>query len=163
MLVSILNDKMKVSLREFNKNDIPALAAWRAGIRGEQYMSNYRPKDADAHAPAQSVCWYVIQADGRDVGTVWLDWAGSPDSASLGIFLGEEALFGRGLGTGAISAAIAAARQYGPPAKVRLNVREGNARAIACYAKCGFAVVSRGTKCNPAGETIRCITMELDL
>lgn len=136
------------------------LQAWRARINGEQYMSNYRPRGAAAHAPAQGVCWYVILADGRDAGTVWLQWDGARTGLSLGIFLGEEALFGRGIGSAAINAAIAEARRRHPACVVRLNVRSGNARAIACYKKCGFVAVSSGVKPAPDGKQIRYLVME---
>lgn len=154
---------MKVSLREFLDKDLPLLAAWRRNIGGENYMSNFRPKgEVPGHAPAQGVWWYVIQEAGADAGTIWLQRDGASNTATLGIFLGEKTLFGRGIGAEAVSAAIERVRENGIT-KVRLNVRENNLRAIACYSKCGFAAVSSGVKELPDGKKIGYFTMEREL
>ena len=141
------------------------LEEWRRCIGGENYMSNYRPKRAavSAHDPLVGVWWYIIRVGSKDVGTVWLERDAAREKAVLGIFLGEESLFGRGIGAEAINAAIEKVREDGTIHKVMLHVRENNVRAIACYAKCGFVTTSSGVKRVPGGKEIHYFTMARDL
>ena len=149
---------MTVVLREFLNEDIAKLDGWCRGIRSEDYMSNTRPKRSGGR-----LLWRVIQADGRDAGTVWLEEAENGREAALGILLGETALFGKGIGRAAIKLALAEARDLFPFRRVILHVRKANARAIACYRACGFAVCGEGEKPAPSGAGIPFLTMELSL
>ena len=128
-------------------------------------MSNCRPKQAAAaaHVPLAGVLWYIIQVDGKEAGTVWMERGDAQEKVVLGIFLGEESLFGRGIGAAAINAAIERVREDGTIHKVLLNVRKNNARAIACYEKCGFVTLSSGVKQASNGKEIPYFTMERDL
>jgi RimJ/RimL family protein N-acetyltransferase len=98
-------------------------------------MSRYRPKNLalTAHSPEQGLLWFVIRFSEGDVGTIWLESDVRADQAILGILLGEESLFGLGIGQKAINLALKNAHQFGRFRTVVLNVRENNMRAIACY------------------------------
>lgn len=148
---------MPVSLRPFLESDRALLAEWVEGIQAAQYMSRFEP-----NRPVRA--WYVIQVAGRPVGTVWLEKE-SPDDpqAILGILIGRSDCLGRGIGRAAIDLAIAAAQPELHFSSVRLNVRRGNARAVACYRRCGFEITREGEGRNQHGELIRFYEMRKDL
>lgn len=157
---------MRVELRPFQERDLARLAAWASGIGADAYMSRVRPLDPTlvSHCPEAGLLWFVIRADGEDVGTVWLERETEPSSARLGIILGDEELFGHGIGTQAVRLVIERARAGTPrPRTLALHVRPGNARAIACYEHCGFVVTESGTKVRPDGAVIELQRMELRL
>ena len=143
---------MRVSLRPFAEGDRPLLDLWAQRIESKRFMSRYAPH------PNQCVLWCVIQSDGNDVGTVWLESAG-PGAAVLGILLGDPDLFGRGIGARAIELAVERACQAEPLTVVRLNVRSSNSRAVACYERCGFIVVASGIR-EGVGAPYAFLTME---
>ncbi len=153
---------MNVVLREFREPDIQRLGEWAKRIRSENYMSRYRPMNRTvvAHNPEQGLLWFVIQVSGSDIGTIWLERSTQPDEAILGIFLGEESLFGLGIGEKAINLVIEKAQELCCFRKIILNVRKSNARAIACYKKCGFILVASGVKRTITGNEIHYVTMQ---
>ena len=154
---------MRVDLRPFEEPDLPRLAAWARHIDAGAYMSRTRPLD-DApvsHDPETGLLWYVIRVDDRDVGTVWTEREAASSCARLGILLGDEALFGRGIGTAAVGLLIERVRAGDKRIRtLALHVRRGNERAIACYEKCGFIRVESGTKLRPDGTVIEFYRME---
>ena len=79
-------------------------------------MSRTRPyaEAADRHDPDSGLYWYVIAEDDLDVGTVWIELLPAGSEAVLGVFLGDAAYFGRGIGTAAIELAIAEFRRAHP-------------------------------------------------
>lgn len=95
--------------------------------------------------PEKRLLWCVIQAEGNDVGTVWLESA-EPHAVVLGILLGDPADFGQGIGTRAIQLALERACRMTTLHVARLDVRAMNKRAISCYERCGFRVVAAGTR-----------------
>src|SRR5262245_31643668 len=153
---------MDVTLREFQEADIARLEAWAKHIGSEVFMSRYRPRNPSitAHSPEQGILWFVIQFSRRDVGTIWLESDTGSDQAVLGILLGEESIFGLGIGQKAINLALEKARQLGQFRTVLLNVRENNTRAITCYKKCGFHTVASGVKRSNTGIDIPYLTMQ---
>ena len=152
---------MNVSLRDFLPEDIPMHAGWVAGGDLGQFMSRRAPRSfAAGRWNAELTCWQVIVADGRDVGCVWLELS-APDErvADLGIFLGPAEVRGHGIGGQAIELAQRVAAERWGLETVRLRVREGNLRAIACYLAAGFVPTGRGEKIV-AGERIYIVDME---
>lgn len=143
----------QVSLRDFAEADRPRLEDWAHRIGSENYMSRYCPN------PGACLLWCVIEAQGDDAGTVWVERAAGSNEAVLGILLGEPRLFGLGIGRRAIELAIAKARTIAPLRVLRLHVRENNVRAIACYEHCGFHVVASGTR-ELGGRTYAFLRME---
>ena len=148
---------IKVSLRKFTFKDLVAYENWRGEIDTRQYMSQFYPKafnGRDTDNPTLYV-WYVIVADGVDVGTIWLENEHPKDNvATLGILIGRQAKLGRGIGTKAIPLAIKQSQRALAFKSVELNVRKTNVRAIACYMHCGFTIAGESQKVNKEEEKI---------
>jgi ribosomal protein S18 acetylase RimI-like enzyme len=143
-----------VSLRPVSARDLVVVDRWARGMAG--HMSRTRPlaEAADHHDPAAGLFWYVITEDDRDVGTVWIELLRGESEAVLGVFVGDVADLGRGIGSAAIALAIAEFRRTHAQATITLRVRRTNARAIACYRRAGFAVSGSGSKPSPSGEVV---------
>jgi RimJ/RimL family protein N-acetyltransferase len=126
-------------------------------------MSRTRPlaAAADRHDPGAGLYWYVIAEDGRDVGTVWIELLPGASEAVLGVFLGDEADRGRGVGSTAVELAVAEFRRAHAQTPIVLRVRRTNARGIACYRRAGFSVVGSGSKTLPSGEVVPYYRMAL--
>ena len=82
--------------------------------------------------------------EGRHIGSVALHNV-SPLSgkATLGIMIGDKSCWSRGYGTDAIVTLLGFAFDEMNLHRVALEVHEENARAIACYRKCGFVEEGR--------------------
>jgi RimJ/RimL family protein N-acetyltransferase len=154
---------MTVSLRAFRQEDLPLIERWASAGDLDRYLSRMRPRDVQAghHDPQNGLFWFVIVDSGAEVGTVWLEPGERPDESTLGVFLSHPSLLGRGIGARAIRLAVDECRARHPAQVVTLRVREGNARAIACYQKAGFATVSSGTKVLSSGEHLPYFRMRL--
>lgn len=157
---------MDISLRQFATEDLQTYKNWRDLIDARQYMSRFYPRafgGGEVENPGIYE-WYMIAADGVDVGTIWLEKE-KPHSTvvTLGIIIGAQDRLGIGIGRKTIPLAIKQARTTLGFEAVRLNVRKINARAIACYKYCGFQVVNEGNKTNPAGKAIPFLEMQLFL
>jgi RimJ/RimL family protein N-acetyltransferase len=151
---------MAVSLRDFGEDDLPLLQQWARHIDSAQFMSRIMPLGNDfAEAQGRALVWSVILDDGAEVGAIWLERAAQPEKAVLGILLADTEYFGRGIGGEAIHLAVEKLERRTESVAVTLNVRESNSRAIACYEKCGFRVVTSGEKGKP-GATFKYVTME---
>ncbi|HMK91726.1 MAG TPA: GNAT family N-acetyltransferase, partial [Thermoleophilia bacterium] len=105
--------------------------------------------------------WYVVVAEGREVGTVWVERCAAQDDPRLGVFLGDPSDFGRGIGREALRLAIAESRIAFPEKPITLHVRQTNQRAVRCYRAVGFEIVDSGTKLLPSGAEISFLTMVL--
>ncbi len=157
---------MAVALRPFLPKDLQQHLAWAEAIDARSYMSRLFPKGFDSHSADASLyfCWFVIVNDGVDVGSVWLEKENADDNIiQLGILIGHEDLWGKGIGRKAIEQAILESQSILSRSTVRLNVRKNNMRAQACYSACGFRVVSQGIKTDEKGERIEFLTMEREI
>lgn len=156
---------MDISLRDIRESDLAMLEVWAHRIGSDNYMSHYLPKGISSqHIDSNNLfVWYVIVADGKDVGTIWLEMNSLPQNARLGIFLRDVEYFNKGIGEKAIDLAIKQAKLFFPINKVVLNVRENNPRAIACYKKCGFEVIDSGVKVDQLGAEIHYLIMECEV
>jgi RimJ/RimL family protein N-acetyltransferase len=78
-------------------------------------------------------------AEGRHIGTLALSEV-QPEArkACLGIMIGDKDFWSRGFGTDAIVTLLRFGFDEMNLNRVWLEVNEDNARAIACYRKCGF-------------------------
>lgn len=155
---------MDVTLRRFTTEDLWRRQRWIHDVHAERYLSRFGPhgtEDGDLCSPLW--VWYVIMADGADVGEVWLELERTADdTAYLGILLGREDLLGKGIGRAAIAEAVRQGRAALRFQRVRLHVRRGNDRAVACYRHCGFMVIEERVKHNEFGEAIPIYVMEMD-
>lgn len=143
-------------------DDLAAIDRWAANL-GERVPSRTRPLAGGAgrHDPASGLFWYVIVADDREVGTVWIERLGGQSEGRLGVFLGEPSDFGCGFGQAALRLAVDDFRNACPGDSISLHVRCSNALAIGCYRAVGFETVNFGTKTLPSGERIPFRTMVL--
>lgn len=142
-----------VALQLFMEKDRPILEDWVRRIGSDRYMARYVPE------PDKCLLWCIVQVNGVDVGTVWLERLPEEGAANLGVLLGDPSLFGQGVGRKAVKLAIARACGLELLQVVRLNVRETNLRAIACYAGCGFCVVKSFVR-TASGKLYRVLSME---
>ena len=101
------------------------------------------------------------RADGRDVGTVWLEQEVGLFSARLGILLGDERLFGCGIGAQVVRLVVERARAGELQVHtLALRVRRSNVCALACFENCGFVAVGSGRKLRSDGTVIEFLRME---
>lgn len=157
---------MKITLRSVTANDIGTCEQWAREIKAEQYQSHYYPRAFNGRdfPGVGGWAWYIILADGEEVGSLWLEKEKRDDKiAILGILLGREDHWGRGVGREAIGLALKRARKQLGFKSVELNVRKDNSRAIACYRRCGFSIVGEGDKGTKDGKSIPYWVMKLDL
>jgi len=154
---------MDVTLRPFSNGDIAAWQRWKSAINLDKFMSRSAPSGFDGGVDqcSSEYRWSVIIVGDLDTGVIWLER--EPDEwgvVRLGIFLGDESFFGKGVGRRAIEQAICQAHAAFEFTRVRLAVRLNNERAIACYRACGFQEIGRGTKADIGQDAIDFITME---
>jgi RimJ/RimL family protein N-acetyltransferase len=95
--------------------------------------------EANQGSSFQNVRLAIETKDGQHIGNIDLGPA-SPEHrrASLGVMIGEKECWGRGYGTDAIRTLLRFAFLEMNLNRVWLTVDENNARALACYRKCGF-------------------------
>ncbi len=145
---------MGVSLRAAQAADQAVIRRWAEAVADGMSRTHPLAASANRHDPASGLFWYVIAVDDRDIGTVWVELPPPGSEGVLGIFLGDAADRGHGLGTGAVEIAVAEFRRVHPRLPVALRVRCSNARAVACYRRVGFAVAGHGSKTLPSGEVV---------
>ncbi len=156
---------MAIMLRPFTTEDLGQYAVWRRAIDACRYMSRWFPCYFNGQTVEENpfVRWFVIVNEGMDIGTVWLEREDAEeDVVRLGILIGREEIFGKGIGREAIIQAIRIAQPELGFKKVRLGVRKNNTRAIACYRACGFRIVNQGEKVGIQGQKIEYLIMERD-
>ena len=141
-----------VRLRAYEMDDLDRCLAWINDREVVQYIS------AAAAFPvsrAQEEEWlrqtvtqtrppeitYAIEtlAESRHIGSVsFHDVRGNARKAALGIMIGDKACWNHGYGTDAIVTMLRFGFDELNLNRVWLEVHDDNARAIACYRKCGF-------------------------
>lgn len=95
------------------------------------------------------------------MGCIWFEKENIEDKfVYLGIIIGNEELFSKGIGRKAIEQALRESKFIVHSQNVRLNVRKNNTRALSCYTACGFRIISKDVKINDNGEKIEFLTME---
>lgn len=68
--------------------------------------------------------------------------------ATMGIFIGDKEYRGQGYGTEAVRLILDFGFNYLNLNNIKLDLKEFNVRALACYKKCGFKEYGRRRKCN---------------
>jgi RimJ/RimL family protein N-acetyltransferase len=158
---------MHVALRRFVEADLPSLDLWREGISADRYMEKLAPAAFESAGFAgwgTEFVWYVISADGLDLGCVWIESKKNQRNVGiLGIVIGRPDFLGKGLGRNAVRKAVIQGRLFLGYDIVRLHVRQLNERAIACYASCGFVITGEGAKSVEAVGKVPFYRMELFL
>jgi RimJ/RimL family protein N-acetyltransferase len=94
--------------------------------------------------PPDVVLAIETSAEGRHIGSVGLHQISGEDRrATMGIMIGDKDFWSRGYGTDAILTLLRFAFDEMNVNRVALEVHADNARAIACYLKCGFVEEGR--------------------
>jgi len=136
-----------ITIRPIAEEDTPRVIAWRNAPHVLQNFIDRNPLDEETHARwlanhvnAGKAAQFIIRADGADVGSVYLrDIDPVHKKAEFGIFIGDRAHTGKGVGTKAAIQII----QHGFDAlslnKIFLRVLADNEAAVHCYEKAGFA------------------------
>jgi RimJ/RimL family protein N-acetyltransferase len=161
-----VNNNMNITLRDFEVEDLKIYEKWLTNINAKKYLSRFYPK----HYNRENVqnldfyLWYIIQIDDREVGVIWLEKNEKQDqTVKLGIVLGDKTIFNKKIGQTAIPLAINKAKAMMNISSVTLNVRSNNQRAIKCYKRCGFEIVSKRIKLNKQFRLIKFYKMTLNL
>jgi Acetyltransferase (GNAT) family len=146
---------LRIQLRTATEDDIPRIDDWARAIDAGRFMSRHLPDRL------QAVLWKIVIVDGMEAGTVWVERKpGKPNVVFLGILIGQSELLGIGIGCAVIEEAVANVRAIAGDVLIQLNVRSSNARAIACYKKCGFVGIASAEKMDSDGVLIPTITMQ---
>ena len=149
----LVGDSIYLSPR--NSEDIEIFTKWlndfqvtdglgRSGLivtlNGEkEYLENIHDNDSKNY-------YFVIVTLENDemIGTISLENINYTNrSAELGIFIGDEAYRGKGIGEEAIHLILDYGFHYLNLHSIQLYVFAFNERAIACYKKCGFKEMAR--------------------
>ncbi len=138
----------KVRLRAVEREDLPRYTAWLNDPDVVEYFGPYRPwslADEEAWYTGQrtdaSVLNFAIETleEGHHVGGCGFCHIDHRNrSAECGIFIGEKALWGRGLGTDAMQALIDYGFRQLNLHRIYLRVFAENRRAIRLYERIGF-------------------------
>ena len=143
-----------VRLRALEKADVEREYRWINDQEVTQYLAARYPMSMTQEEefierqsrPGYSGLALAIETKkGEHIGNISLVGPTHPEErmAPLGIMLGEREYWSRGYGTDAIRTLLAFAFQEMNLNRVWLQVHEDNARAIACYKKCGFVEEGR--------------------
>lgn len=152
-----------ITLRDVSKSDESIFAAWQNDSKLTGYLNRLYPNNSSVvDYDTSRVCWFIIEEDTRDIGSIWLEKDSSEsDAMILGIFISTEQYRGKGIGSDSIKEAIRISKQRIVFRNVRLNVRKSNLRAIHCYEKCGFRIYGEGRKTAQDGTIIDYYKMEV--
>lgn len=140
-----------VSLREVTLADARALYRWRSDPRSRDCFRATTLGSYESHlrfvqrhlASDSRDRWFVIEAEGRPVGSIALyDFAEDSRSAEWGRLVVDPDLRGRGYGRRALELLIDLARKLGLD-RLRCEVLVGNTRAEGLYRSLGFVETRR--------------------
>lgn len=137
---------MDIYLNDVDRNDLSSYELLEKKSDLSYFMSRTRPYDYDKKSQSTLLWKYIVHNDVR-IGALWLEKENEESAvAMLGIFIADNEKLCKGIGTRAIEIAVEQARDKMRASCVELHVRDGNARAIRCYEKCGFRETGRFVK-----------------
>jgi RimJ/RimL family protein N-acetyltransferase len=147
---------MNIDLIKICDTDLNLYKSWVRSLETEQVMSRFYPKHfIDTGMIEYDGClWVKIVINEQPdqtpipIGSIWLEEINKGDSfAALGILIGNKEYRGKGIGKIAIEKMNLQAKNYfSNLTYIKLNVRESNKAAIACYLKSGFQIESKNEK-----------------
>ena len=135
-----------IAIRPIAEEDTPRVIAWRNAPHVLQNFIDRNPLDEETHArwlanhvDAGKAAQFIICADGADVGSVFLrNIDRVHQKAEFGIFIGDDAQTGKGVGTKAATQIMAYGFHTLNLNKIYLRVFADNGAAVHCYEKAGF-------------------------
>ena len=106
-------------------------------------------KYLEKHNNSEILFAIVTEKDDKLIGTISLhDIDHIRRIATMGIFIGDKEHRGKGYGTEAVKLILDYGFNYINLNNIKLDLKEFNERALACYKKCGFKEYGRRRKCN---------------
>ena len=127
----------------------------------KSYLSRIYPHHHEQYEDRMNrnlLFWSYINVDQDCIGSVWLEKENTSDlSATLGIFIYNEASQGKGIGAYVIKQSVKTSAVLLDIKRIELRVRAKNTRAYNCYKKCGFHETGRYIKAS----NIEVVQMEL--
>ena len=146
----LVGDRIYLSPR--NIEDVQLFTKWLNDCETTDYIgiiSNLmtltsEKKYLEEHSGDEKVFSIVTENEDKMIGTVCLENINSVNrTATLGVFIGDKEYRSKGYGTEAIKLILDFGFRYLNLNNIKLDVLEFNARAIACYKKCGFKEYGR--------------------
>ncbi len=137
---------MEVKIRKIEIEDTANIVKWRNSENVLQYFIDQRKINEESHINwlnnyvfTGKVAQFIIVCDNQDVGSIFLrDIDLESKSAEYGVFIGEDAYRGKGVGSKASRLIL----EYGfnelKLDKIILRVKNHNLPAIRSYEKIGF-------------------------
>ena len=145
---------MKVSLREASDNDLELLLAWGTHPQVTRFLPSRPPAltwelhHAWWKTKQHRMDWLILVDDGktrpRAVGEVHIRDLNTP-SPEIGLYIGEVALWGKGIGRQALEEAMRWAWAHGVK-KVQAVIHARNRRSHPLFKGLGFVRVGTGRK-----------------
>ncbi len=144
-----------VRLRALERTDVERAYAWVNDREVTQYLllrypmsgaqeEKYLAETAEQGNSFADVRLAIETKDGVHIGMCGLHRGSAEDRhASLGIMVGDKSYWSNGYGSDAVITLLRFAFDQMNLNRVELGVFEFNARAIACYRKCGFVEEGR--------------------
>lgn len=141
----------RVMLRDYRKEDLPAIRSWVNDSEITKYLSNVF---LYPHTQTQTENFLNSNLEGRgdykgfiiahkdtqeyigQLDLIKIDWINR--KGLIGIVIGNKESLGKGYGTEALRLVLDLAFNKLNLHKMELEVRAFNERAIKCYKKCGF-------------------------
>ena len=160
----------RIKLRPFTEEDLPRRASWVANEEVSFLMTGRHPDREDVDVDLWWECHQenpytaVIAIEdeaGRVIGAVDLFVENlKQKSYGLYILIGDRAKWGKGYGSEALMTLLRFCFDELRASTMLLNVFEFNRRAVRCYEKCGFGVVSSVEQAfEHGGQRWRWLTM----
>jgi RimJ/RimL family protein N-acetyltransferase len=136
----------RIMLRPIEPEHLPNYVRWFADPEVLTYFGPYRPMNAaaeqawfEAQNKDQSVVNFACEFEGRHIGGCGLIRINHPQqNAEVGLFIGEKALWGQGLGKDMLRTIVSYGFDYLNLHRIYLRVFAGNERAIHAYEEVGF-------------------------
>ena len=147
---------MNIDLIKICYTDLDLYKSRVRSLETEQVMSRFYPThfiDTDIIESDGCLWKKIVIIEQHDqssipIGSIWLEKINKCDSfATLGILIGDKEYRGKGIGKIAIKKIILQAKDcFSNLTHIKLNVRESNKAAMACYLKSGFHIESKNEK-----------------
>lgn len=142
-------DETDYSWMEKWLNDENVLEYYGPRLTLEQVIIKYSPRIEGNH----SVKPYIVEYNHTPIGYMQYypiredqlksyGYSNNPKICGIDQFIGETSLWGKGIGTAMIRMLLVFISVEEDVHKVLLEVKNTNVRAIRCYEKCGFQIVT---------------------
>ena len=144
---NLMTNINNIRIRPITYDDTDLIVKWRNldAVRNnffyrEEFTAATHLNWMDSKVKSGEVVQYIIEADGRPVGSTYLrDIDREKLSAEYGVFIGED-VRGRGIGTEALKLTLAKAQSELGLKHIIARAIEGNEASINCFLHAGFII-----------------------